>query len=164
MFLTGIRFSETEESTLTNLLLDGEFECWLLEPPAGERIPNGIYKLELHTAGRLHEKYAKDYPGIHQGMVLISGVSGRSGIIIHIGNFTSQTDGCPLTGSTCNNNQLAPARTYDSEAAYLRFYQKILPALQTEECWLCIGTPVELIKFEPFGDKQQQDDGGEDHG
>ena len=158
MFLTAIRFSETEESTLTALLLDGFFECFLIEPPEGERVPGGIYELELYKAGKLHEKYFKRFPNLHEGMVLIRNVPGMSGCEIHIGNLAAQSDGCLLTGTTCNNNQLDLGRTYDSEAAYLRFYQKILPALKREDCHLCIGTPVELIKFEPF--KEQ---GGKNH-
>jgi len=157
MFLTAIRYSETDESTLDILLIDQYFECFLLEPPPGKRIPGGIYRLELYRAGELHKEYREKYPGLHQGMIMVK-VKGRSGILFHIGNWARQTLGCPLTGTTVNNNQLEPGRTFDSEDAYLRFYRKMLPALLTpRESWLCIGTPTELLKFEPFSN------GGKNH-
>jgi len=156
MFLTSIRYSETEESTLDILLIDQYFECFLLEPPPGKRIPSGIHRLELYRDGELHREYLKKYPDFHQGMILIK-VKGGSGVEIHIGNWRHQTEGCLLTGTTVNNNQLEPGRTFDSEDAYIRAYRKILPALLTpQESWLCVGTPVELLKFEPFN-------GGENH-
>jgi len=154
MFLTVIRYSETEESTLGALLINGYFECYLLEPPPGKRIPGGIYQLVLYRAGNLHANYKKKYPGIHQGMILIKNVSGKSGVEFHIGNWARETLACLLTGTTVNNNQLEPGRTYDSKEAYLRMYPKIRDVLLTSEgAQLLIGTPEELIKFEPFNQK-----------
>jgi len=150
MFLTVIRYSETAESTLGVLLIDGYFGCYLLEPPPGKRIPGGIYTLGLLNLGRLHNKYKKDFPDIHQGMILIKNVPGRSGVEIHIGNWVTQTTACLLTGDKSNNNQLGPAELLDSTKAYLRIYPPIRDEILTSEVKLLIGTPPELIKFSPF--------------
>ncbi|MFH1964286.1 MAG: DUF5675 family protein [Acidobacteriota bacterium] len=151
MFLTSIRYSETEESTLDVLLIDGYFACHLLEPPYGRRIPGGIYDLGLQQIGNLHLTYKKKFPDSHRGMILVKNVPGRTGILFHIGNFVQDTDGCLLTGTTCNNNQLDPGRLFQSTDAFLRMSPVVTDAiLDTEGAKLLIGTPQELIKFDPF--------------
>jgi Family of unknown function (DUF5675) len=151
MFLTAIRFSETEESTLDVLLVNGYFECYLLEPPSGLRIPGGIYDLELYRAGKLHELYQAKFPDIHQGMILIKNVPCRVGVEMHIGNWVRDTKACLLTGTTCNNNQLDPGQLIRSTDAYLRMYPRVRDGIQkADRAKILIGTPQELIKFEPF--------------
>jgi len=150
MFLTVIRYSETAESTLDTLSIDGYFGCYLLEPPLGKRIPGGIYTLGLLKLGRLHNKYKKDFPDIHQGMILIKNVPGRSGVELHIGNWATQTSACLLTGDRANNNQLEPGQVLDSTKAYLRIYPPIRDEILLSGVKLLIGTPQELIKFSPF--------------
>ena len=157
MFLTLIRYSTTLESTLGVLLIDGYFACYILEPGPGKRIPGGIYALGLHTAGRLHSKYLKRFPKIHQGMILIKNVPGKQGIELHIGNWAAETSACLLTGDSPNNNQLAPAHLLDSTPAYLRIYPEIKDGIQGPEgAQILIGVPEELIKFEPFNQKTKE--------
>lgn len=160
MYLTVIRFSETEECTLSVLLIDGYFECYILEPPLGRRIPGGIYDLVIYLAGRLHTLYGQKFPDIHQGMILIKNVPGRTGVEFHIGNSVRDTEACLLTGTTCNNNQLEPGRLVSSTDAYLRMYPRVRDGiLAPAGAKLLIGTPTELIKFEPFNQINE----GENH-
>lgn len=161
MFLTVFRYSETPESTLSVLLINGYFECYVLEPPYGKRIPGGDYKLELYKWGEVHKDYLKKFPGIHQGMILIKNVPGKEACLFHTGNWVRHTKACLLTGTTCNNNQLDPGHVISSTAAYLRMYPPVRDALLGPEgARLLIGTPVELLKINPFNN---QKNGGKNH-
>ena len=73
--------------------IDGDFECYTLEPPVREMkpycIPAGTYQIELAMSGKF-------------GFVVpcVLGVPGFRGIEIHIGNEPKDTEGCCLVGQT----------------------------------------------------------------
>lgn len=63
-------------------------------------IPMGYYNVEKYSSSK--------YPNVWQ----IKGVNGRSSILIHIGNFLKDTQGCVLVGTSFGNgciNQSAKA-------------------------------------------------------
>ena len=105
-----IRDTFSDLSTLGELFLNGERMCDTLENPWLDNqkniscIPAGIYDVRLRLA---RESATRDY--LH---LLIQDVPNRSFILIHRGNFPSQTQGCVLVGlgsqqNAVNNSVLA---------------------------------------------------------
>ena len=92
-----IRDTFSEKSTLGKLFINGESFCDTLELPYinNERsiscIPAGRYKVRLRTE---RESATRDY--LH---LLVQDVPDRKWILIHIGNYPSQTKGCILVGN-----------------------------------------------------------------
>jgi hypothetical protein len=101
-----IRVAQGKNSTLSHLYINGLFACYLLEDairpekiPGITCIPEGEYRLRLNPWAGMNAKYAPKYPTQHEGMVEITGIPDFSLVFIHIGNYHTQTAGCPLTGS-----------------------------------------------------------------
>ena len=105
-----IRDTFTEKSTIGKLFINGESFCDTLENPYinNERniscIPEGQYKVRLRLA---RESATRDY--LH---LLVQDVPNRKWILVHIGNYPSQTQGCILVGNgreqdAVNNSRLA---------------------------------------------------------
>jgi hypothetical protein len=89
--------------TIGQLIVDGAFECWILEDPVREvagqpvsawkvyaqtAIPRGTYKVDITPSAR----FKRDLP-------LLLDVPGFSGIRIHPGNTVAHTEGCLLPGT-----------------------------------------------------------------
>ena len=91
-----IRDTFTEESTIGELYLNGEWLCDTLELPYRDNqrsiscIPDGQYKVRLRTA---KESSSRKY--LH---LLVEDVKDRKYILVHIGNFPKDTRGCILVG------------------------------------------------------------------
>ena len=105
-----IRDTFTEKSTIGKLFINGESFCDTLENPYinNERniscIPEGRYKVRLRLP---RESATRDY--LH---LLVQDVPNRDWILVHIGNYPSQTQGCILVGNgrehnAVNNSRLA---------------------------------------------------------
>ena len=105
-----IRDTFTEESTIGELFINGERICDTLENPWLDNqrtiscIPEGEYSVRLRTA---RESATRDY--LH---LLVQDVPNRDFILVHRGNFPSQTQGCLLVGlgtqqNVVNNSRLA---------------------------------------------------------
>ena len=105
-----IRNTFTKESTIGELFINGERICDTLENPWLDNqrtiscIPEGEYSVRLRTA---RESATRDY--LH---LLIQDVPNRDFILVHRGNFPSQTKGCVLVGlgtqqNVVNNSRLA---------------------------------------------------------
>lgn len=98
----------TEKSTIGELFIDNEFQCFILEDVvrgfkiAGETaIPAGRYEVRITFS----ERFQRELP------ILIA-VPGYVGIRIHGGNTAKDTLGCLLTGTerhldTVSHSQLA---------------------------------------------------------
>ena len=100
-----IRVAEGKQSTLSQLYIDGIFQCYLLEDkirtvklPKQTAIPTGNYALRLNTWGGMNVDYRQKFPNLHKGMIEINGLPNFSFVYIHIGNTFKQTAGCPLCG------------------------------------------------------------------
>ncbi len=101
-----VRVAEGKNSTLSHLYISGVFACYLLEDsiravkiPGRTCIPEGEYRLRLNTWAGMNTKYATRHPRVHRGMVEITGIPNFSLVFFHVGNFHTDTAGCPLTGS-----------------------------------------------------------------
>ena len=91
-----IRDTFTDNSTIGELFLNGEFMCDTLENPELNNvrniscIPEGSYSVRLRAA---KESNSRDY--LH---LLVKDVPNRDWILFHIGNTRQDTSGCILVG------------------------------------------------------------------
>lgn len=105
MQLTVMRDTFSENSTTGELLIDGSFECFTLEPRSDQSegkpycIPPGTYQVTLDMS----ERFEMTTPHIQD-------VSGFDAIEIHPGNFSSDTEGCTLVGETRSVDMVGSSR------------------------------------------------------
>jgi len=91
-----IRDTFSKNSVIGELFLNGERMCDTLENPWIDNqrgiscIPEGKYKVRLRLA---RESASRDY--LH---LLVKDVPNRDWILVHRGNFPSETQGCLLVG------------------------------------------------------------------
>ena len=126
------RFVNYSKCTVALLFVDSVFFGYVLEDVGRlikikkeTRIKAGKYILSLQKSGRLHEYYSKKY-SFHVGMLHLNNVPEFAGIMIHIGNFDTDTEGCLLLGSSHNVNVQS---ILSSTAAYKSFYLVVSAAL-----------------------------------
>ena len=100
-----IRVAQGKESTLSQLYINGIFQCYLLEDkirkvkiPSETAIPKGFYNLKLNTIGAKNVEYKKAFGKLHEGMIEIEGLPNFHFVYIHTGNTIKETAGCPLCG------------------------------------------------------------------
>lgn len=137
MRLVLSRFASDAQSTLGRLSIDtGVFSCFTLEDEARAvklmhetRIPKGTYRLRLKPLGssRFDDGYLKRFGvGFHRGMIELMDVPGFTGVLIHIGNFESDTSGCILVGM----GHVLDARGYHSVTQSAEAYRRLYPLLR----------------------------------
>lgn len=115
--------------TIGELTIDGAFECYTLEDTVREKdgvpvkewkvygdtaIPRGTYNVVITLSNR----FKRDLP-------LLESVEGFSGIRIHPGNTTADTEGCILVGRGRTDRD----RITESRAAFNELFAKIKQAL-----------------------------------
>jgi len=145
MNLHLLRTSWGKESTLGQLYIDHEPECFTLEDQfqkekvKGEtRIPNGRYKIEFREAVTpMTERYRATHTWFTYHLH-ITDVKGFEYVYIHAGNTDDHTDGCVLLGDSLVNNQVKVGKITDgflgnSVQAYERVYKKVFAALKAGE-------------------------------
>lgn len=130
MELTVKRYRSLKDSTHGKLYINGEFECYTLEDEKrdvkvwGETcIPNGRYELKLRKTGSFHSRYSKKFD-FHKGMFHVTNVPNFKYILIHIGNYTHNTAGCLLVGTSQADNGVLSQST----KAYEKMYKKVIKA------------------------------------
>lgn len=106
------------------------FLCFTLEP-ADKIIPAGTYQMKLRTVGGKHNRYKAKFFNIHKGMLWVTKVPGRRFILIHIGNFCKDSQGCTLVGNMCYENTVS----YSTDA-YTKIYPKIAKAIENEDVFI----------------------------
>lgn len=105
--------------------------CWTLEnrwrnnERKVSRIPAGRYKVILRPFGGWHERLAKRFPAIHRGAIELEGVPGRSAILIHPGNFHTETEGCILPGQIKMRGPDDSLAVGQSGPAYVAIYPRL---------------------------------------
>jgi hypothetical protein len=96
--------------SLGELTVDGEFECYTLEPvtrpegaekiPGKTAIPYGTYKVIITYSNHM----GIDLP-------LLVDVPNFEGVRIHPGNFPANTEGCTLVGENQGHDEIQASRT-----------------------------------------------------
>lgn len=127
-----IRVAQGKQSTLSQLYINGVFQCYLLEDKIRTEkikehtaIPTGTYSLQLNTWGAKNVNYKKAFGKIHQGMIEITGLPNFSFVYIHTGNTIEDTAGCPLCGFGFQLIQ-GDYRVTQSVMAYQMIYPKLV--------------------------------------
>jgi len=125
------RYLSDDDSTLSKISINGVYQCDGCEDEyrkvkkVGEtRIPAGTYKVGVRTKYGFHEQYSKKFPAFHKGMLHVLDVPGFTSILIHIGNYHTDTEGCLLVG-TADEDAMA---VWVSKNAYRNFYKKVIDA------------------------------------
>lgn len=89
-------------------------------------IPKGNYNVVLSVSPKFKDRaWAKKYDGI---LPEVLNVKGFSGVRIHVGNSSADTDGCPLVG----DNTIA-GRLTNSTNRYYELMDKLVPAWEKGE-------------------------------
>jgi hypothetical protein len=134
MKITVRRFFSNSEATCSLVEVDSKFVCFGLEDEYREvklkgetRIPAGTYKVTLRTSGGFHQKYSKKFSEFHEGMLWVRNVPNFEYILIHIGNFERDTEGCLLVGEQCVTSE-EEIHILSSTKAYKKFYQMVVQA------------------------------------
>ncbi|MDR2273515.1 MAG: DUF5675 family protein [Sphingobacterium sp.] len=143
------RIAKGENSTLSEIYVNGEFFCYGLEDSVRDykikgstAIPAGSYKLGLNTYGAMNARYNRLFPGLHKGMIEIQGIPDFSYVYIHIGNNFGDTAGCLLVGYTMKLiRRISEYEIYQSKKAYKALYKRLLSLMAQGEVCLQICQP-----------------------
>ena len=136
LVLTRIQF--TPKFTIGFLTINGIFECFTCEDTVRERVgvPVEQWKIKGETAipyGR-YKVIINMSPRFKRFLPLLIDVPGFTGIRIHIGNWSKDTDGCILPGQTRLVDGVGK-----STAAFTKLYAQMLNAQhRSEEMWITV--------------------------
>src|SRR5687768_13656662 len=120
----------SEQSTIGEMRVDGEFECYTLEDKvrpvkiAGKTaIPAGRYEVIINFSQRFQRQ-----------LPLLLKVPDFEGVRIHPGNTPANTEGCILVGETKDENFVGHSRL-----AFDRLFEKLKVASRTEKIFIEIA-------------------------
>lgn len=141
MELVMTRTTRTNRSTISDLTVDGKFECFVLEDkdrglqqgmPLSEltalkiktktAIPSGRYEIVISFSDRFQKM-----------LPLLLDVPAFAGIRIHPGNTDADTEGCLLPGKT-----KSPDMVGSSRVAFTTLFDKIKAAIQREKVFITV--------------------------
>lgn len=136
------RFISDQDSTLSRISIDGDFQCFGLEDEYRAykkvnetRIPAGLYQVGVRTIGGFHGRYGGKFPDFHKGMLQVMGVPGFEYILIHIGNTDDDTAGCLLVGTGCYS-QKGNMSIQSSVKSYKKLYKKVIKSAINNDLWI----------------------------
>lgn len=129
MEIKVIRETFTEDSTIGKMYINGKFHCFTLEDKVREQkiqnitaIPKGRYEVILNFSNRFQQQ-----------MPLLLNVPNYEGVRIHWGNYSKDTDGCILVGSTKAVNMIGNSRTQ-----YAKLMTELKKATKGEKIFITI--------------------------
>lgn len=141
MEISLIAVSKTAKSTISRLLIDLQFQCFILEDVdrflkqsmsleeivakkvyAKTAIPEGRYEVVITMSNRFKRR-----------LPLLVNVPGFEGIRIHPGNTAADTEGCLLPGTGRSLDTVT-----SSKIAFEALFEKIDTALKTEKVFITI--------------------------
>lgn len=149
MNITLCRTFKREDYTIGTLYVDGEYVCDTLEDTdrgltdemdeerirsikvyGKTAIPTGRYKVTIDTVSPRFAK-RKRYAFCEGKLPRLLNVKGFDGILIHIGNYPSDTDGCILVGQNT-----VKGAVMDSTTAFITLYEILQGA--KDDIWMTI--------------------------
>ena len=120
----------TNDSTISKMYINGVVHCYVLEDAVRDvkiknitAIPTGRYEVAITYSNRFK-----------QLMPLLLNVPNYEGVRIHWGNYSKDTEGCLLVGSTKAVNMVGNSRT-----AYAKLLAILSKTIKTEKIWLTIA-------------------------
>jgi hypothetical protein len=120
MLIEVKRFEFKPNYTIGKLYINGKYECYTLEDAVRDKkvqdvtaIPTGTYKLIIDASTR----FRKDMPHILN-------VPNFTGVRIHAGNTSKDTEGCILLGTTWSGGDFIA----QSKLAFDKFFTKLKTA------------------------------------
>ena len=139
MHIEVILIEATPNSTLSKLLLDGDFFGFVIEDgprtvkvPGVTRIPAGTYPVKQRFHGGFYEKYRRMFG--HQFALQIMDVPEFTSILFHCGNTVADTRGCLLLNKWVGFNstqQVFEGR--ESTVLYKAFFLRLAAAFAAKE-------------------------------
>jgi hypothetical protein len=124
------RTDQAADSTMGELSVDGQFECYTLEDTVRPvkikgktAIPAGRYQVIINQSQRFGRR-----------LPLLLDVPDFEGVRIHPGNTAADTEGCILVGDTKSEGFVV-----QSKAAFERLFDKLETAARTEKIFIDIG-------------------------
>jgi hypothetical protein len=138
MNLRLLRKTFTDTSTIGELTINGQPECFTLEDKVravkikGQTaIPAGIYEVTITFS----EKFKKPLP-------LLLNVPNFAGIRIHPGNTAADTEGCILVGTTRGKDAIGSSRI-----AFAALFSKLQAALLKEKIFIeVVGGTIQDVR------------------
>ena len=129
MELKLIRETKTNDSTIGKLYINEIYHCYTLEDKEREvkvqnvtAIPKGRYEVIINFSNRFQQQ-----------MPLLLNVPNFEGVRIHWGNYSKDTEGCILLGTTKAVNMIGNSRT-----AYAKFISVINKVGKKEKIYITI--------------------------
>ena len=129
MELKLIRETKTNDSTIGKLYINEIYHCYTLEDKEREvkvqnvtAIPKGKYEVIVNFSNRFQQQ-----------MPLLLNVPNFVGVRIHWGNYSKDTEGCILLGTTKAVNMIGNSRT-----AYAKFMSIINKVGKKEKIFITI--------------------------
>lgn len=123
------RETYSKDSTIGKLYIDGAFHCFTLEDAVRDKkiknitaIPNGRYEVIINYSNRFK-----------QLMPLLLAVPNYEGVRIHWGNYSTDTEGCILVGSTKGVNMIG-----NSRKQYAKLLATLKKAISKEKIFITI--------------------------
>ena len=130
------RITSNDDVTISRVYINGEFFCHGLEDeyraekvPGETRIPAGLYHIGVRKEGGFHNRYSTLFSDIHRGMLHVLDVPNFKWILIHVGNYEHETDGCLLLGRA----DFDAWAVWQSKVTYKRFYKEVIDAAERGE-------------------------------
>ena len=140
------RIRQGKNSTLSELYIDDELVCYVLEDSIRDEkikgstaIPPGKYRLTFRRYGGMHGRYRRLFPDFHKGMIQLMDVPNFSYIYIHMGNNFSDTSGCLLVGQKVK--YFKKQKEYEirqSRKAYIALYKRLSAMMEQGEVFIVI--------------------------
>jgi hypothetical protein len=129
MELKLIRETKTDDSTIGKLYIDEIYHCYTLEDKEREikvqnvtAIPKGRYEVIVNFSNRFQQQ-----------MPLLLNVPNFEGVRMHWGNYSKDTEGCILLGTSKAVNMIGNSKT-----AYAKFMSIINKVTKKEKIFITI--------------------------
>lgn len=122
LYVNGEYFCDTLEDSDRGLSDDmAEDEISAVKVKGSTAIPSGTYDVTLDVVSPKYKSRGTQYSTIDYKLPRLLNVKSFSGVLIHIGNTNTDTDGCILVGE---NN--AVGKVLNSTVTFYKLYNKLL--------------------------------------
>ena len=139
MQIEVIGLEQTTDSTLSKMMLDGNYFAFVIEDGYRKvkemhktRIPDGVYKVVKRTRGGFFERYRRQYG--HKFALELQDVPGFYDVLIHAGNYVGDTSGCLLVNRWAGFDGMKQVfEGKESVPMYRELYKRIEAAMEAGE-------------------------------